>query len=306
MSIAEKSVGLFRWWKPKDPIQVDLSQAGRRRASGANIHPLAWVDPAAILAEDVEVGPFCVVGPKVSIGAGSKLLNNVTITGHTTIGTGNIFFPNCVIGAAPQDKKFRGETTRTEIGNDNQIREHVTIHAGTEKGGGLTSIGSGNLLMINCHLGHDVRVGSNNVLSNNLMIAGHVHIGSSVVISGGVGVHHFVTIEDFAYIGGYSRLHHDVPPFVKIDDKDKIRGLNAVGLRRNGFTENDIDALEQAVFRLFLDRDRPPIATSMPKFLPGGEFGELGANPHVQRILQCMNRRTQGKHGRYLESQRTA
>ncbi|MFT3787209.1 MAG: acyl-ACP--UDP-N-acetylglucosamine O-acyltransferase [Tepidisphaeraceae bacterium] len=311
MSIAERSAALLNWVrrKPTEVVRVDLasgkgSSPGRQRS--ALIHPLAWVDPAAQLADDVEIGPFCVVGPEVVLGAGCRLTNNVTILGKTTIGAGNIFFPNAVLGAPPQDKKFKGEQTRLEIGDNNHFRESVTVHLGTDKGGGLTRIGSNNLLMVNVHLGHDVFVGNNCVLSNNMMVAGHVHIGNNVVLSGGVGIHHFVTIDDYVYVAGYSQLTHDVPPFVKVDGSDRIRGLNGVGLKRNGFTEGEIETLEQAVWRLFLDRDRPPISVNMPKFLPGGEFGELGASPHVQRILQFMERRAKGKHGRHLESMRTA
>lgn len=315
MSIAERSAALLNWVrrKPTDPVLVELASADAkvaphqyRRAGGARFHPMAWVDPAAQIADDVAVGPFCVIGPEVVIGPGCVLHNNVTILGKTTLGARNLVFPNAVLGANPQDKKFRGEQTRLEIGDDNQIREAVTIHTGTDKGGGLTKIGSNNLLMVNVHLGHDARVGNNCVLSNNLMVAGHVHIGNNVVLAGGVGIHHFVTIDDFAYIGGYAQLTHDVPPFVKVDGADRIRGLNSIGLKRNGFSEADVEMLEQAVWRLFLDRDRPPISVNMQKFLPGGEHGDLGSSPHVQRILAFMERRAKGKNGRHLESLRTA
>src|SRR5690242_1248039 len=124
------------------------------------ISPLAVVDPKARLAEDVEVGPFCVIGPDVSLDSGCRLMNSVTILGHTTIGRDNVFFPNSVIGAPPQDRKYRGEATRVEIGHNNAFREAVTVHAGTDKGGGITRVGDGNLLMINAHLGHDVQLGN--------------------------------------------------------------------------------------------------------------------------------------------------
>src|ERR1051326_7799566 len=120
------------------------------------ISPLASVDPNACLAPDVVVGPFCVVGPDVRLGAGNKLHSHVVITGHTTVGANNSFHPHCVIGGAPQDLKYRGAPTRLEIGDDNHFREHCTVHIGTEKGGGITRVGSGNLLMVNAHIGHDV------------------------------------------------------------------------------------------------------------------------------------------------------
>src|SRR6266550_533889 len=206
------------------------------------ISPHAVVDKEAEIGEDVEIGPFCVIGPHVKISAGCKLFNNVTIVGHTTIGPKNVFFPNAVIGAPPQDLKYKGADTRLEIGEGNTFREAVTVHVGTEKGGGITRVGNQNLLMVNTHLGHDVQLGSRCIISNNTMIAGHVVIGSGVAMMGGVGVHHFVTIGDFAYIAGYAQIHHDVPPFVKVDGSDKVRALNTTGLRRAGFGDEDVAA----------------------------------------------------------------
>lgn len=267
------------------------------------IHPLASVDRRAILEDGVEIGPFCVVGPNVRIGAGTKLLNNVTILGHTIVGRDNVIFPNAVLGAIPQDKKFGGEESRLEVGDHNHIREAVTLHLGTAKGGGLTRVGSNNLLMVNSHLGHDGVIGDNCVIANNVMLAGHVHIGNNVVLSGAVGIHHFVTVGDFAYSGGAAKITHDVPPFVKVDEKDKIRGVNSVGLRRNGFREEDVAAVEQAIWRLFLDRDRPPMTVSLRNFR-NGTYDDIASNPQVQRIVEFLERRNLGRHGRYLESLR--
>lgn len=261
------------------------------------ISPHVVVDPKASLADDVEVGPFCVIGPDVTLGAGCRLLNHVTLAGRTNIGRDNIFHPNAVIGGAPQDKKYRGAPTRLEIGSGNIIREAVTIHTGTEKGGGITRLGDNNLLMINAHIGHDAQFGSHCIISNNVMIAGHVVCGDHVAMMGGVGVHHYVTIGDFAYLGGAARIHHDVPPFVKVDGADQTRGLNAVGLRRAGFNESDIEALEAACRALFY-REKP-FAVAM------AEFDTMnGLNPHVKRMVEFLRRRDQGKHGRYLESLR--
>jgi len=264
------------------------------------ISPHAVVDDQAEIADDVEIGPFCVVGPHVKIGAGCKLLNNVTILGHTIIGRENVFFPNAVIGAAPQDLKYKGAPTRLEIGDGNVFREAVTVHTGTEKGGGITRVGSKNLLMINSHLGHDAQLGDRCVISNNVMIAGHVVIGSNVAMMGLVGIHHFVTIGDYAYLGGAARIHHDVPPFVKVDGEDKIRALNTVGLRRAGFSDEDIQALRDAVRRLWFGRKR-----NFSQRL--AEYDLMnGINPHVRQMVEFLRRRDQGKHGRYLESLRTS
>ena len=211
------------------------------------ISPLAVIDPNATIAEDVEIGPFCVIGPDVTLEGGCRLLNSVTIIGKTTIGRDNVFHPHSVIGGAPQDKKYKGEATGLQIGDRNQIREVVTIHTGTEQGGringgGVTRVGSDNLLMVNCHIGHDAQIGDGCVLANNVMIAGHVLVGDHVAMMGGAAVHHFCIIGEFAYIGAYSRIHHDVPPYCKIDGPDLVRGLNSVGI-----TPRDIVAILQAL-----------------------------------------------------------
>jgi UDP-N-acetylglucosamine acyltransferase len=265
----------------------------------ANISPLSAVDAKAQLAGDVEVGPFCCVGPNVVLGAGCRLLSHVVIDGHTTVGRENLFHPNAVVGGTPQDKKYAGEPTGLEIGDGNEIREGVTIHVGTASGSKCTRVGNGNLLMANCHLGHDVQLGNDCVFANNVMIAGHVVCGSHVYMMGGVGVHHFVTIGDFAYIGGAARIHHDVPPFVKVDGADKIRGLNSVGLARAGFAQSEIDALEEACRRLFYRRK--PLAQAME------EYDTLnGIHPHIKTLVEFLRRRGEGKHGRYLEKFRVS
>ncbi|MGA3067188.1 MAG: acyl-ACP--UDP-N-acetylglucosamine O-acyltransferase [Tepidisphaeraceae bacterium] len=260
----------------------------------ANISPHSCVDPKAELAADVEVGPFCQIGPEVVLGRGCRLLGHVVITGRTKVGAGNVFHPNSALGGPPQDKKYAGEATGLEIGDGNDFREGVTVHVGTATGSGCTRIGDDNLLMANCHLGHDVQMGSHCVVANNVMIAGHVACGNYVHLMGGAGVHHFVTIGSYAFIGGAARIHHDVPPFVKVDGADKVRGLNSVGLQRAGFSQKDIDELEEACRRLFYRRK--PFAEAM------GEFDTLnGINPHIKELVDFLRRRDQGKHGRYLE-----
>ena len=258
----------------------------------------AIVHPDAQIAEGVEIGPFCVIGPDVKIDAGCILHNNVTVSGHTTIGRDNIFFPNSVIGTAPQDKKFKGAATRLEIGAGNAFREACTVHVGTEKGGGLTKIGDDNLFMVNSHIGHDSTIGDHCVIANNVMIAGHVEIGDYVVMNGGAGVNQFVSIGDFAYLSGYCRVHHDVPPFVKIDGSDEIRAMNKVGMSRAGVSAADIAAVDAAYRKLFLKKR--PLLTAMR------DFENLeGHGPHVVALIEFLRRRNQGRHGRYLETQRS-
>ncbi|HEY7118565.1 MAG TPA: acyl-ACP--UDP-N-acetylglucosamine O-acyltransferase [Tepidisphaeraceae bacterium] len=256
------------------------------------------VDPRAELASDVEVGPFCVVGPDVRIGPGCRLIAHVMLTGRTTVGSGNVFHPNCVIGGPPQDLKYKGEANSSlVIGDDNQIREAVTLHAGTEKGGGITRIGSNNLLMVNAHVGHDAHVGNGCVLANNVMLAGHVVVGDNVVLSGGAASHHFVRISDYVFVAGYSRIKKDVPPFVKVQD-DTVWDTNSMGLRRNGFLEGDIEAIEDAVRRLFISKKKT-FAEAI------AEFDTMnGINPHVKRLVEFLRERDLGKNGRYLERAR--
>ncbi|MDB5330041.1 MAG: lpxA 2 [Phycisphaerales bacterium] len=262
------------------------------------ISPQAVIDPHAQIAEDVEIGPFCVIGPEVTIDTGCRLLNNVTVHGRTTIGKDNVFFPNTVIGAAPQDKKYKGSSTMLEIGSGNVFREAATVHCGTEKGGEVTRIGDNGLYMVNAHVGHDAQIGNHVVFANNVMIAGHVLCEDYAWLAGGVGVHHFVTIGRHSFVAAYSRIHHDVPPFCKIDGQDRVRGLNAVGLRRVGLPEEDIGALHGACRNLF--GRRKPFAVAM------AEYDLLnGINPHVKQMIEFLRRRDTGKHGRYLESLRS-
>jgi UDP-N-acetylglucosamine acyltransferase len=263
------------------------------------ISPLSDISPKAIIADDVEIGPLCVVGPDVKLGPGVRLIAHVIITGHTSVGRDTVFHPNSVIGGDPQDKKFRGGTTRVEIGENNCIRENVTIHVGTEMGGGVTRVGNNNLLMVGCHIAHDVQIGSHCILANNATLAGHVVVNDYVNMSGLVGVHHFVTIGEYAYIGGMTRLRHDVPPYVKMDGSDQVRGFNKEGLRRAGFAAEDIQALHVACRRLF-SRDKP-LAEVMKEFAR-----ETGLNPHVVKLLDFLHRRDLGKHGRYLEGLRNS
>lgn len=261
------------------------------------ISPHAIIDPKAQIASDVEIGPFCVIGPDVKIDSGCRLFNNVTLTGHTTLGKNNIIYPNAVLGGPPQDRKYRGAPTRLEIGNNNIFREASTLNCGTEKGGGITRVGNNNFFMINVHAGHDAQIGSNCTFANNVMIAGHVIVHDGVTMAGAVGIHHFVTIGEYSFLGGFARIHHDVPPFVKIDGTDVVRGINTVGLRRAGFNADDIEALEDACKRLFYHEK--PVAIALAEF----ELSN-GINVHVKRMIEFLRRRDLGIHGRYLEGLR--
>jgi len=261
------------------------------------ISPHAIVDPKAEIAGDVEIGPLCVIGPHVRIESGCKLISSVTVMARVTIGRDNVVFPNCVLGGPPQDRKYKGAPTRLEIGQNNIFRESCTVHVGTEKGGGVTRIGNNNMFMVNSHMAHDVQFGSNCTLANNVMVAGHVVVGDNVAMMGGVGVHHFVTVGRFCFLGGYARIHHDAPPYMKIDGADEVRGVNAVALRRAGFAEPDIEALEEATRRLFYREGKMSFAAAL------AEFDTMnGLNPHVKHMVEFLRKRDLGKHGRYQQT----
>jgi UDP-N-acetylglucosamine acyltransferase len=215
------------------------------------IHPSALVDPAARIAPDADIGPFCVIGPEVEIGARTRLMGNVFVEGVTSIGEDNVVYPYSTIGLASQDKKYHGERTETRVGNRNTIREFVTIHRGTEGGGGLTSVGDDNWIMSHVHIAHDVHVGSQTILSHGVVIGGHVSIGDWAVLGGGSAVHQFCRIGRHSMIGGYSVVTQDVLPFsMTVSPREnKIFGANAVGLERRGFATGSIESL-QKLFRL--------------------------------------------------------
>jgi len=184
------------------------------------------VDPAARVADDVEIGPFCTIGPDVEIGPGNRLLSHVVVTGphHDRSGqTRSIPSPSSV--ARHKTRSSAAKSRGWSFGNRNILRESVTIHVGTALGGGVTRVGDGNLLMVNCHIGHDCQIASKLRAGQNVMLAGHVCVGSNVVMSGAAACHHYVTIGDYAFIAGMARIHHDVPPFVKCRTHDRIRAL---------------------------------------------------------------------------------
>src|SRR5579872_5064081 len=178
------------------------------------ISPLAQVDPQAELGDDVYVGPFCLVGPDVRIGDRCQLDSHVVITGNSTIGADNRFFPHCVIGAEPQDYSYTGLPTRVEIGEGNTFREGVTVNRAAEKEDFVTRIGNSNLLMANCHVAHNCRLYDHVVLVNGVLLGGHVHVHDWAIVSGNTVVHHFATLGTISFVGGGCRVPTDVPPYM--------------------------------------------------------------------------------------------
>ncbi len=212
----------------------------------ANIHPTAIVDVQAELADDVSIGPYAIIGPNVKIGAGSSIGAHCVIEGHTTLGRNNRVWQFCSLGAAPQDKKYAGEPTELVIGDGNTIREFCTFNLGTVQDGGITRVGDDNWIMAYVHIAHDCQVGSHTIMANNATLAGHVHVGDWVIIGGLTGVHQFVKIGAHAMAGFASAVTQDVPPFLMVDGNPlAVRGINAEGLRRRGFSPERIQAVKQ-------------------------------------------------------------
>lgn len=213
----------------------------------ALIHPTAIVDAKAELDASVEVGPFSVIGPQVRIGAGTRIASHVVIEGDTTIGRDNVIYQFCSLGGAPQDKKYRGEPTRLEIGDRNTIREYCSLNLGTVQDAGVTRLGNDNWILAYVHIAHDCQVGSNTIFSNNATLAGHVHVGDWVIMSGFAAVHQFCKIGDHAFVGMNASLSQDVPPFILAAGTPIApRGLNIEGLKRRGFGTDEIAALRRA------------------------------------------------------------
>jgi len=221
----------------------------------ARVHPTAVVDPRAKLADDVVVGPYAVIGGDVDLAHGVEVVSHAQIMGKTTVGARTRIFPFTVLGAEPQVSGFSGDTTTLVIGEDNIIREHVSIHIGTLAGGGCTRIGDGNMIMNNVHVAHDCQVGSSCTLSSYSGMGGHVSVGDHVVLGGKTGVHQFVRIGESVFTGGNSMLVKDAPPFTRVaGDRARFMGLNTVGLERRGFPHETIAKLKHAVHLLFQSR----------------------------------------------------
>lgn len=275
----------------------------------AQIHPLACVDPAAELGPDVAIGPFSYVGPGVRLGAGCRLGPHVTLLGPAEFGPRNVFYPGCVLGAAPQDLKYRGGPTRLVVGADNTFRELVTIHRGTEvdrQSGGVTRIGDHNLFMVGVHVAHDGDIGNHVIIANTVQIAGHVRLEDCVVIGGASAMHHFVTVGRNAYVAGMTRVTHDVPPYMKVLGYDQtVRGVNVEGLRRWRVPDESIARVKAAARLLFARRGaRAPLRIG--EALREIEANGLSADEHVRYLVEFLRRKLAvGIYGRVREHYRS-
>ena len=218
----------------------------------SNIHTTAIVDSAAELGENVTIGPYCIVGPDVSLGDGVSLMSHVVVGGLTTIGANTHIYPFASIGLAPQDMKYKGERSELVIGWNNIIREYVTMHPGTEGGGMVTRVGNNCLFMGSAHVAHDCIIGDHVVMANSSAIAGHVKIGDYAILGGLSAVHQFVRIGEHAMIGGMSGVDQDVIPYGSaMGERARLSGLNIIGLKRRGFSRDDIHELRKAYRLLF-------------------------------------------------------
>ena len=255
------------------------------------VHPTAEIDPRAELADGVVVGAYCVIGPDVQIGEGTVLESHAVVVGTTRLGRHNHLHHHCVIGGPPQLLKDLGRNVGLIIGDGNTFREFVTVHTGTELGGGPTRIGNNGLFMACSHVAHDCVLGNHVELVNNALLAGHIHVDDRAIVSGGAAMHHWVTVGTLAFVGGLSRIVQDVPPFMIVEgNPSKVRGINIVGLRRAGYSPEQIQTLKHAhrlVYRSQLTRKEA--------------LDQLEAetmSPEIRRLADFVRRSIAGKQGR--------
>jgi UDP-N-acetylglucosamine acyltransferase len=261
------------------------------------VHALAHVDPSAEIGEGTTIGPFAVIGPGVKLGPDNEIRAHAVIDGPgTTLGARNKVFEGAVVGAPPQDKKYAGEPTRLVVGDDNMIREHVTLHRGTPGGGGLTTIGSRNMLLVGCHVAHDCEVGDDIVMSNHVLLAGHVKVEDRAILNGAAAMNQFGTIGGMSYIGGLTRLVRDAPPYMITEGHPaRTVKVNHVGLKRSGVPAERIEMLQRA-FRHLFRRRHPTLGEAFEAL-----EGEGVSSPEVERLKAFLLAMSKGKNGRARE-----
>ena len=247
------------------------------------IHKTAIIDLKAKISSTVEIGPYVVIGPNVEINDNVVIHSHVNIGGHTIIGKNNRFYPFSSIGSNPQDMKYKGEKTMLKIGDNNTIREYVTINTGTIHGGGITKVGDNNLIMISAHIAHDCIIGNNTVLANSVAIAGHAQIADLVIIGGNCGVQQFTRIGKMAMIGGMTGVSRDVIPYgLSTGNRNFLNGINIVGLRRNKISNEDILGLSNAYKLIF---ETESLTQNLKRL-----NGEFKKNSLVNEVLEFINK----------------
>ena len=265
-----------------------------------NIHPTAIIDKEVTLGNNIEIGAYCVVRGKVEIGDGCILKDHAVLYGPLKLGRGNVIHPGAVVGNINQDLKYKGEPSEVIIGDNNSIRECVTIQQGTIANEGKTIVGNNNLIMAYTHIAHDCVLGNNIIIANGTQLAGHIVIKDFAYIGGLVGVHQFVTIGRNCFIGFMSRVNRDVPPFIILEgNPSRERSINTEGLKRKNFSPEDIALLRKAFIILFVDEEIP--RQEKIKLLTQGEFE---GNVHIGELIESIKSSAAGKNGRALEALR--
>lgn len=286
------------------PLEVqDEQHVDQDDRMQTSISPLSQVDPAARIGAGVTIGPFCVIGPGVSIGDGCVLQSHVVIYGATTIGSGNRFWPGCVIGGEPQDVSYCDSDTEIHIGDNNLFREGVTVNRGAEKEDGVTRIGNNNMFMANSHIAHNCRIFNNVILVNGVLLGGHVHVQDGAIVSGNSVVHHFSTVGRLSFVSGGCRVPHDIPPFMLAagSDNPTLKTINIVGMRRAGISEHAIEAVREA-FRMIYRKNR-----SLSEVREHFNQTLEGAFPiELSTLLTFIENQRKGKLGRAREAVRNA
>ena len=247
------------------------------------IHKTAIIDSRAKISSNVEIGPYTIIGPHVEIDDDVIIQSHVNITGHTIIGKNNRIYPMASIGSDPQDLKYNGENTSLVIGNNNTIREHVTINTGTIQGGGVTKVGNNNLIMIGAHIAHDCIIGNNIVMANNSAVAGHAKIEDFVIIGAKCGIQQFTRIGKMAMIGGMTGVSRDVIPYgLSTGNRNYLNGINVIGLRRKNIPNKEIMTLSNAYKEIFKSKN---LSEKLSKL--NGKFKE---NILVKEVLEFINK----------------
>ena len=251
------------------------------------IHKTALIDSNAKISKDVSIGAYSIIGPNVEIGEGTIIQSHVNITGNTVIGAFNKIYPFVSIGNDPQDLKFEGEITKLEIGNNNKIREYVTINPGTKGGGGKTRVGNNCLFMVSSHIAHDCVVGNNVILANNVPLGGHSHIDDHVIIGGNSAVQQFTRVGKFAMIGGMCGVVKDVIPYGLVHgNRSILQGLNLIGLRRQNIPNKEILILTDAYKKIFKNENLTSNLNNLPSELKKNELISEMVN-FLSRSLGC-------------------
>ncbi len=256
---------------------------------GTVVHPSSVIDPGAVVGANCKIGPFCYIGSGVELGDGCELISHVVLRGPSKLGRNNRIFAFVAIGEGPQDLSYKGDPTRLEIGDRNDIREYVTIHRGTVKGGGLTKIGSGCLIMAYSHIAHDCQVGDSVIMANAATLAGHVIVEDHAVVGALSPVHQFVHIGRYSYIGGGTVVTQDVLPFSKTSAKREVHafGSNSIGLQRKGFSDERVRAIHKALRILLASKLNTTQALERIK-------NEVDQTDDVQYLIEFIQRADRG------------